>query len=853
MRSRIPRLLRRALLVAPLIGLAPLGLSQVPISGPLSDDTTGPLLSGTVYHAIGNVWVEAGKTLTAQAGAVVKFQAGSAFLSYGTLRAQGTSIAPVVFTDLRDDTAGGDTNGDGGATVPGRGWWTTLAFPAGSAASTLEWLELRYAGYNYTPAIACDGAASLSLSHVAVLETYADGLDLAGSLGVSATACRFEGSNLGVAVDRAPISAVPQFRDNTASGYPGNYMRVTDGTVGVPALKITTQNVLGGALVLAGNLLVPNGRKLTLGRGVVLKPESAYWILVHGTLVTQGLESAPVVFTDLRDDTAGGDTNGDGAASAPARGWWLGLVLYSDSSGTLCNGLDLRYGGYNYVAGLTCEAGAQGALQGSRIQSCYADGMDLQGAAAGVTVTGCSFEDNGSVAVDRVPIDAVPGFSGNSAHGNGGNYLRVTNPVVGAAPLVIEPDQLLGGALVLADSLVVPSGSSLRLEPGVVLKMTSAYWVQVHGTLVTAGTEDEPVVLTELRDDAAGGDTNGDGAASAPQKGQWLGLVAYADATACSLRGLTVRYSGYSYVAGVYAEAGAGLALDQVRVEHGYASGFELYGHAGDARRLVAWDCGGRGLYLRGGSFTVRQASSVGNTVGFQASGWTGGVTDSIGWSNGTNFQGFTAGHLRYSDGDPALAGTDGNIDLDPRFVAESAGDFRLLPASPCVDAGDPQSPADPDGTRADMGAYPRSACGARTYCQGKPNSLGCLPALEFSGSASLTSSEPFLITARNLINNQFGIFYYGINGPAHTPFQGGTLCVNPPLVRMPVQNSGGNPPPADCSGVITVDFNDWLQGGHDSSLVLGTVVYAQCWSRDPKNPPYPTALTDGITFRICP
>ncbi len=43
----------------------------------------------------------------------------------------------------------------------------------------------------------------------------------------------------------------------------------------------------------------------------------------------------------------------------------------------------------------------------------------------------------------------------------------------------------------------------------------------------------------------------------------------------------------------------------------------------------------------------------------------------------------------------------------DARFVSPGAGDFRLTPSSPAVDAGDPEQPLDPDGTRGDMGALP--------------------------------------------------------------------------------------------------------------------------------------------------
>ncbi len=47
-----------------------------------------------------------------------------------------------------------------------------------------------------------------------------------------------------------------------------------------------------------------------------------------------------------------------------------------------------------------------------------------------------------------------------------------------------------------------------------------------------------------------------------------------------------------------------------------------------------------------------------------------------------------------------------GNIDLDPRFVAEPDSDYQLSENSPCIDSGDPNFPNDPDSTRTDMGAY---------------------------------------------------------------------------------------------------------------------------------------------------
>ena len=46
-------------------------------------------------------------------------------------------------------------------------------------------------------------------------------------------------------------------------------------------------------------------------------------------------------------------------------------------------------------------------------------------------------------------------------------------------------------------------------------------------------------------------------------------------------------------------------------------------------------------------------------------------------------------------------------INIDPQFTDPDNGDFTLQPSSPCIDAGDPESDLDPDGTIADMGAYP--------------------------------------------------------------------------------------------------------------------------------------------------
>lgn len=46
------------------------------------------------------------------------------------------------------------------------------------------------------------------------------------------------------------------------------------------------------------------------------------------------------------------------------------------------------------------------------------------------------------------------------------------------------------------------------------------------------------------------------------------------------------------------------------------------------------------------------------------------------------------------------------NLDGDPLFADRANGDFHLRASSPAINAGDPTSPLDPDGSRVDIGAY---------------------------------------------------------------------------------------------------------------------------------------------------
>lgn len=83
-------------------------------------------------------------------------------------------------------------------------------------------------------------------------------------------------------------------------------------------------------------------------------------------------------------------------------------------------------------------------------------------------------------------------------------------------------------------------------------------------------------------------------------------------------------------------------------------------------------------------------------------------LNNSIIWNNqysGFNFYNGGYADVTYSNTQDYFVG-EGNISQDPYFVNPTIGNYHLQEISPCIDAGDPASPLDPDGTITDMGAY---------------------------------------------------------------------------------------------------------------------------------------------------
>ncbi|WP_386065917.1 choice-of-anchor Q domain-containing protein [Tahibacter sp. UC22_41] len=181
----------------------------------------------------------------------------------------------------------------------------------------------------------------------------------------------------------------------------------------------------------------------------------------------------------------------------------------------------------------------------------------------------------------------------------------------------------------------------------------------------------------------------------------------------------TTRGSGVAYTLrlwGVGAGSGAEVAVENSLIANNVNQGFSL-------TSVLTTGSGGRVVLT--GSTIARNRVDVGaagiRLQTFATSGISYLVTNNIAWGNGTagvsydidvsNAQTPAVTYTLAGAIDGAIAPTATNLAADPRFLSAAAGNFRLAPDSPALDAGDLAQAALPatdlDGAARVAGAAP--------------------------------------------------------------------------------------------------------------------------------------------------
>ena len=164
------------------------------------------------------------------------------------------------------------------------------------------------------------------------------------------------------------------------------------------------------------------------------------------------------------------------------------------------------------------------------------------------------------------------------------------------------------------NAVTIPSGSSLTIEPGTIIK-AQLYTVPftVDGTLTVGTPLGEQVILTSITDDTVGGDTNGDGATTSPSAGNWYRMVVNSGAHV-SITSAIIRCGGatpYNYYTGGYftfpliENNGGSLTLDHVQMMHSGYYGLLQSGGSTFITNSTFAHITKYGVYTLGGTMSV--------------------------------------------------------------------------------------------------------------------------------------------------------------------------------------------------------------------------------------------------------
>jgi len=157
---------------------------------------------------------------------------------------------------------------------------------------------------------------------------------------------------------------------------------------------------------------------------------------------------------------------------------------------------------------------------------------------------------------------------------------------------------------------------------------------------------------------------------------------------------ITNNSGGYASVGGIYCKNSQPFVLYNV-----------ISGNFGDFSAA--------GIHLITSSATIINNTIVGNNGFVQGNGILGEnsshatIINSIIWNHAKEsikLDSISTVNISYSIAAEIWNGK-GNLKVDPKFVDALKTDYRLQLNSPSIDAGDPASLLDPDGTRADIGA----------------------------------------------------------------------------------------------------------------------------------------------------